>query len=340
MATIAPRWLIYALGGGLGHLTRCLALGRAAARAGVSAVVLSNSDHATTIARHVDDELDGALTVEALAVGQNRRGVSRAVEQRLRRDDFDTLVVDTFPRGLAAELDRAIERGRYHKVLVHRDISPAYVEARGLEALLDSYDLVLAPGERGPLAEPAGAVETAAWLIRDRDELWPRQRARARLAAPADSPVVLVVGAGQAAEQNEHVQLAAALGSRLAGSAQVRLGTLHSSAATDRLELDGVAASVSHYPLLELMEGVDVLVGAGGYNTVHEARACGRPLLALARDRLYDRQARRLRSHERVASAAAIPGLVEARLAHWQPRPVTDYVSGCKAAVEAVLALS
>jgi hypothetical protein len=141
------------------------------------------------------------------------------------------------------------------------------------------------------------------------------------------------MGSTMAHEQQQQARLAAALGARLAGRALVRL------AAPEEGPLPAGVEPVRHYPLLELLAGVDLVVGAGGYNTVHEARACRRPLLALARPRLYDRQARRLTSGERVADAAAFPALIERWLGSFGPRPLPPYASGCAPAVEAVLAL-
>ena len=44
-----PRWLIYALGGGMGHLHRALALARAAARQNIATCVLTNSPFADSV---------------------------------------------------------------------------------------------------------------------------------------------------------------------------------------------------------------------------------------------------------------------------------------------------
>ncbi|MGH1395704.1 MAG: glycosyltransferase, partial [Trichormus sp.] len=50
---------------------------------------------------------------------------------------------------------------------------------------------------------------------------------------------------------------------------------------------------VSHHPGIECLAAADVVVGAGGYNTVYECVAVGVPLVALALPRLYDRQTKR-----------------------------------------------
>lgn len=265
-------WLIYALGGGLGHLVRGLALARAAERAGEQVRLITNSPFAGLVP--LSDELDGECVV--IDAGAERDEVTARVHAELERRDFDLLVVDTFPRGLAGELadvDVGVPRA-----LVHRDLSPVYCEKFNLREVVHSYDLVLSPGERGPLADDR-AIETAPWLVRDAGELVSPNEARSDLGVDDDRPVVGVVASGNAAEVEEAEERAASLGAH----ACVRL-----------LALPG------YWPLIRLLPGVDLLVGSGGYNTVYEARAVGVPLLATPRERLYDRQERRLRPEEHV----------------------------------------
>ena len=255
--------LIYALGGGYGHLTRSVALARAAG----GARVLSNSPFVDRIA-------EPGVEVLPIDPGLDRDATARVVDDLLHRTCYDTLVVDTFPRGLGGELVGHLERMACRKVLVHRDLSPRYVADRHLAAMLRHYDVVFAPGERGPLAH--GAIDTAPWLVRDRSELMSRDEALSALGVSGTRPVVLVMPSGTPAEADEMATIAA------------------------RLEQQGDAHIVlaRRWPMLELMAGIDVVVGAGGYNTVNEARATRRPLVALCRERRYDRQRRRLRQHE------------------------------------------
>jgi UDP:flavonoid glycosyltransferase YjiC (YdhE family) len=50
------------------------------------------------------------------------------------------------------------------------------------------------------------------------------------------------------------------------------------------------------------MPGIDLLVSSGGYNSVHESRYSGTPLLAIPQKRVYDRQADRLLASEAVSN--------------------------------------
>lgn len=124
-------WMIYAMGGGWGHVTRAAALARVAPRA---AKIYTNSPYA---------------------------GLVRNVEFVSAVTDCDCLIVDTFPRGLLGELADWLPQQRVHKVLVARDLNPEYVESFGLRAFVaDNYDLVLRPGE----GEAFEGISTDPWL--------------------------------------------------------------------------------------------------------------------------------------------------------------------------------
>ena len=66
------------------------------------------------------------------------------------------------------------------------------------------------------------------------------------------------------------------------------------------------AAELKVWPLLSLLNGVDALVGGGGYNLVNEARATGTPLFVFSLERRYDRQRRRLKTSECVSDVSKI----------------------------------
>jgi hypothetical protein len=85
-------------------------------------------------------------------------------------------------------------------------------------------------------------------LVRDAEELLSRDDARAALGA-GDEPAVVAVLPAEATPGIDELL------------AEVDVPLLRST----------------HYPLLELMNGVDGLVGTAGYNLFHEARACGVP---------------------------------------------------------------
>ncbi|MGE0709080.1 MAG: hypothetical protein AB7N76_00300 [Planctomycetota bacterium] len=302
------RLLLYALGGGFGHLTRALSLGRAAARRGHAVHALVNTAGAEQLpAERLAAELGPRGVLERLSPALGPAECAAALTARAA-EGFDALVVDTFPRGLGGELPALWERLPALKVWVHRDLAPRYVERFALRDWAARYALVLVPGEEPPLADLPQARRTAPWLVRERAELPTRAAARARLGAGGERPLVVVVGSGTTAEQ---------------AAARARRARLAAALPEATLRYVGPDAAGpderSCWPLLELLPGVDLLVGAGGYHTVHEARATGTPLLALPQPRRYDRQERRLHAAERCRDEAEL--IARARAALARPRP-------------------
>ncbi|PTL78916.1 hypothetical protein [Vitiosangium sp. GDMCC 1.1324] len=322
----AERWLLYALGGGLGHLTRAVALGRAARRRGHTVDVVTNSPFAPALA--LEAEL-GEGHVHRLGAELDKHAVRESIEQLLGHLRPEVLVVDTFPRGLGGELAPLLPGLRARKVLVHRDLHPDYVERFGLARFVDVFDRLILPGEPAPFAHHRLATSTPPWLVLDAHELLDDSTARRQLGVPPGdeaSPVVAVLACGRREEVDECAGLAETLQRGLGPRALVRL---LAPDAPPRL-----------WPALAVMRGVDVLVGAGGYNTVQEARATGTPLVAIARPRLYDRQALRLRPSERLATFDEALGRVKALLqlesdTH-RERPTPTYVNGAHEAVRLI----
>jgi len=215
------RWLIYALGGGLGHLTRSVALARAAGRRGVQCTLLANSPYAECLP--VARELNAADRLIIIPPDLDRDATVARVRDVLGQTECDLLVVDTFPRGLGGELADLLPLMTVPKALVHRDLNPRYVESYQLSDFIQSYDCLLLPGESGPLVSHPAAVRTEPWLIRDADELLPRADARRQLLAGIadDSPIVLVTGSGRTEEIDQMQQLAKWLRDRLRARAHV-----------------------------------------------------------------------------------------------------------------------
>lgn len=318
------RWLYYALGGGTGHLMRGLALARRAARRGIRTRILSNSPRTATLAELLQIQMPedtGSIEIVSFPSDADRRAITRYVAAEFcERPAPHWLLVDTFPRGLAGELLEWLPAIEWRKALVHRDIEPAYVDWADLATTQQLYDIVFAPGERGPLADLAAdrLVFTAPWLICGADELLPPPLARAALMARRAGvvglsgtldagPLIVVSGSGRPAEALTAATLAAKWASLFA-SAIVRFVSLDPRAVAGSGQ-----AGTSCWPLMRYLQGVDLVVGAGGYHTVYETRAVGTPLIAIGQPRQYDRQQLRLRSDERVESWSE----AEARLAAW-----------------------
>ncbi|MCA9139811.1 MAG: hypothetical protein KDB00_23725 [Planctomycetales bacterium] len=298
-------WVFYALGGGMGHLTRTIALARAvlkdhaAKQKPINLTILTNSRFANILS--VGEELGHDHRVITIHPDLTREEVACHITNLLVHLEPDVLVVDTFPRGIGGELAELLPRLRCHKVLVHRDLNPRYVERFKVAEFLNHYDQIMVPGEECRFDSQPQITRTDPWLIRDADELLAPDAARRMLEIEnGDLPVVAVLGCGRIDEVAQMRDLAIRIGRRLHGSAIVRFVTKDSD--WYEIEDESNVTALGLWPFFEAIRGVSIVVGAGGYNTVHETRAAGKPLIAMPWPRLYDRQARRLTDAETVAS--------------------------------------
>jgi hypothetical protein len=312
--TSRPRVLYHALGGGLGHATRALALARQMAN------VLGGAHHLHintpfTIPFRLALRSEPGLSLHAFSPDASADDLSLGTLTFIREWRPDLLVVDNFPRGVVGELVRVHETwSGCPRVLISRGLPPQYVERYALaDFVRRHYDLILAPGEPSPFAGLPGFATMPPFLVRDRDELLPREEALRILGA--DRPVVLVVGSGTDVECQEWERIAVALAAGWPADAPPLRLALPPCLETRRAE--GALWAVRHFPLVECLRGVRLLIGNAGYNLVHEARAAGVAGLFAVRGRRYDDQAARLRAEERAGDDLLTAALCRLR----QPPP-------------------
>jgi predicted glycosyltransferase len=258
-------WLIYALGGGSGHLTRASGLARAAPPS-TRVRILTNSPYAGCV-KNAMPQLDIVPLDPSMTAAAARIEVAREIEAAAA----DCLIVDTFPRGLGGELADIIPSFPGSTVLVQRDLNPKYAAAFDVQAFVrHAYDLVL-------------DAEAAPWLVRPQHEVLTREEARAALRLQGNKKCVLVCAAGNPDELDWYGDVAACLAGA-AAECDVRC------IAPVRPRACPAACWLSYWPALDLYAAADVIVGGAGYNTVHECLACDLPLIARPWPRKYDRQ--------------------------------------------------
>jgi hypothetical protein len=285
------RCLYYALGGGLGHGVRSLALARQMARRlGGQHLLLLNSPFAAALLPALAAEL--CLAARTLTPEAGRAEAAAFVQDAVGSFQPDLLIVDTFPRGLGGELAALLpDWSEGLRILVSRHLPAAYVESHALVPFTGQhYDLIIAPGEPSPFAGVLEVIATGPFLVCDFTELPSVETAAERLATTPDRPVVLVVGSGTPDECRVTAKLAAELQrSWSAALPPLRLALPPGY----EMEADG-PPRIAHFPLLECLRAVRLLIGGAGYNLVHEARALGVPALFQPRPRKYDDQAGRV----------------------------------------------
>jgi hypothetical protein len=315
--TAGPRCLYYALGGGLGHGVRTLALARQLARRlGGRHWLLLNTPFAATLLPAIARE--PGLTALTLSPQATPREAASFVGDTLAAIQPDLLITDTFPRGLGGELAHLLpDWSGAFRVLISRGLPRAYLETYDLTGFVrEHYQLIIAPGERSPFEGRVEVQRTGAFLVRDFEELLSPAEAAHVLATDSERPVVLLVGSGTLSECQETEQLALELQTdwpdtgpplRLALPAEVWAGPAV-----------GSAVRVSHFPLLECMPAVRLVIGGAGYNLVHEVRALGLPAFFRPRRRKYDDQAGRVGAESRFTDLSVLRAAVFRELQ--QPR--------------------
>ncbi|HLK68347.1 MAG TPA: hypothetical protein VKU19_33170 [Bryobacteraceae bacterium] len=304
-------WLIYALGGGWGHLTRAVALARAAQR-DRPVRILANSPYIA----HVTDGVD-------IVCCETRDSALRAIHDTAP----DCLIVDTFPRGIGGEL--CALRSDARKVLVHRDLNPEYVQQFDLAQFVSSnYDLVVVPGATEG-SQFRSDIRTAPWLVRSAHEI------------PTDVPVkpgtVLVCASGRAEELAWYGAVIAEL-SRLDCPAPVRC------VSADRPLQCPEDLWLRYWPAIDLLGAASVVIGGAGYNTISECVSWQAPLVARPWPRMYDRQELRARRAAELGRVIVVDTPEEAaraaiREAGEQTARTPNFVNGAEEAVTRIESL-
>ena len=274
--------LYYALGGGLGHLTRALAIGRHFRRRTADPfLILTNCAETARIHEPADLlQLTPAPEADAPALGELVRELVAAVRPAV-------LAVDAFPAGILGELAPVLPSLPTRRVAVLRRLQSRWVERWGLADLLPSaYDAValVEPGAALPGAAPGlRCVETPPVLVRDADELLSPSEVRHRLGHPGDGPLVGAVVTGARPADQGLLGVARRATLAVAPEAAVRFLTPHPG---------GMPAGeyAFHFPLLEWLPALDLVIGPAGYNLCHETAALGTPVVFVPQPRLYDDQ--------------------------------------------------
>ncbi len=323
---VKPQVVYHAFGGGMGHATRAAAILRQLRRLGYeSLLALTNARLPLPFERegipflHFTDNAPDVLRVQ--------------VPQAIVALAPQVLVVDVFPHGIVGELTDVLASLSCRKVLVYRHVQEPFA-AQAREAM-SHFDCALL-AEEPPTPLPCPAVPCCPLLLRNADELLPRAAAKTRLGVAEDETVVLGVSSESEEWTEDFFALLDKIWRRLKPQAQLRFAALPSPPAP--LPQGGRGEFVSHYPLIELFNGVDVVVGASGYHLFHEAQACGVEAIFLPQPRRYDDQFWRARNARVARGPEELERLLYETLETCRLKPLTaaQFTNGCRAAAQAM----
>jgi len=326
------RALYYALGGGHGHALRGLAVlsrlaaDRADPPGGRPGTQPGDQPGGPPGGKPIDAALIApaafgpwarALGVRLLSPPPDGVGADAIRGWIARLPAPDLLLVDVFPRGVAADLLPLL--GRAPAWLVSRRVRPDYYLHPAVRGAIEAhFELVLwTEAPAGPLRALRVPQLDLPPMLLGAPPL-SRAGARRRLGVAADRPLVLGVGSGEPAQQARLCRLLGKIAGRAGAALRFVSAELAGDAApgdpdaTGHLALDGLAralreaggaarggdgdqAVIRAFPAAALLPAADAVVSAAGYHAFHEAAALGAPAVFVPQRRRFDDQVWRAR---------------------------------------------
>jgi len=273
----------YALGGGLGHLTRTVSLARQlAAKWTGRHRVLANTEFRQAATALVATEPRLELTL--VPRERDTPAARRWVVEWLNEVRPTYLSVDTFPRGIGGELANWLGQAdcptpRSQRWLVSRPLPTTYVESFEVrDFVVEHFARVVTPGETSLLANLVETLETSPFLLRNHDELPSLEQAARGLGVSPESGAALLVASGT----HDEVRRWSAWYDELARRWPCDLPPLRFVCPRD-ITLTGYDEAargiVSPVPLIDCLPAVRLVLGAAGYNLSHETRTLGIPAI-------------------------------------------------------------
>lgn len=285
------RLVYYALGGGLGHLNRGLAVIR----------------HLRRLAPHSEALLITSSPFCHLAVAQGVPALRlpTAYEQHLLGDagigprlaralldavaPMDALVVDAAAAALTPEVLEVVERGRFFRGFLHRE---ERVEA--YDDRLERFDRIFYPFPEASadVGMPDRLQAVGHVLSRSPQDVLTRGQARQRLglAPDGEEPLVLAYHAGSPAETMALFRRVQAASDRLGVGHALRLITPQILPGGEFFHPHLMAV----HPVMDVLEAADLVVCAAGYSSVAELACLGRRAILWPLERPDDHQGDRI----------------------------------------------
>jgi hypothetical protein len=291
----AANLVYYALGGGLGHLTRALAIINALDRTGSSALaftLVTNSPLAKRLNINRFIDRISLVTINSETELTDRITAVFQVEPKL-------VLVDTFPRGLMGELVPWLKRLRCPRLLIQRYLNPHYLTSFAIgEFVTTNYQACLRLADNLPTQQlHQNTYDLAAVTLATESTIAPT------LFIGQSQPRLLFIDFGVAADR-----FIAAIPELFS----LRVVTVKS----DRVA--SLPAALEFFPASALFSQADLIVGGCGYNLFHEVRREQRPAIFLPQRQTYDDQFGRARGYRQASSVAEFQQQLMDWYKNWQ----------------------
>lgn len=263
------RLVYYALGGGLGHLTRTRAIIEALLpRLPLEISLITNCRHYHLVFNN------HTLTITYVA-NQTQLATQLAA---ILASPFDLLIVDTFPRGLMGELTTHLKHISTPRILIQRYLNEEYLAKFQVAAFVEAhYSLAIRLSDnlpRQPLCTQT--LDLSAPIVLKPTN--PSLSILSLFSAETTKPRLLLIDFGATAEQYWQA---------IPPTFAAKFVTVSNDRIKDNID------HLVYYPVSELLAQADIIVGACGYNLFYEVQTQGLRAIFLPQPQTYDDQYRR-----------------------------------------------
>ena len=287
------RTFFYALGGGLGHLTRSLAVVHTLGLKGSARIATSLTPELRRMVRELPAKVE-LTTVPSAIDPTDPRQVRHWIEGEIAASAPDHIFIDCFPAGILGELTTDFYP-ELPKTLVTRRVSWSRYRIRcpDLERCPTFREILATEPLGGVQAEDLRALAPEPRLIDLIDEIQPSTRRRLRQLADElrlDRDTVLVVHSGPKSEVSQLLAVA----TTQASAERIALLCPSGSLPAD------LPANLQHrecYPVWPLFEQAGQVITAAGANSVRQLKHVNIQHVPVAMDRPLDDQPLRTRTN-------------------------------------------
>jgi len=295
--------VFYARGGGVGHFNRAYAITRCLLNHGIKPLIISSSAFLPLAFSEQIQLLRWPGGLE-----NNWPELQEVLLPTIKKLSPDLLIVDTFPEGPENEL-QSYQGARF---FIQRDAEHSW-HGPGIHARPEDHGYII---NRSP------------------EELLSRAQARQCLRAETNQPLILLTHNGNPAETTAFFW-------RLLKTLEPLNVSIRMASLLPCPRSEWQPYWIQHFPLSEWMNGVDLLIGGGGYNLVAEVQAYGVPALLTAFERPIDQQAQRIQNLPHFHAhhtAASLRNQIQKILSSPRPTPESR-CNGAQKAAELILNL-
>jgi len=290
--------LYYAPGGGLGHLTRAVAILRQWKKLTRRPSLLVTYSPFASLA-----------TREKVVVKQIAGPEPQLMKRLVRRAAPRVLVVDTFPRGIVGEIADLVPALECPAVLIQRHLNPSYVLQFKVTAFVTQYYRLAV--RIGDALEP----QTLSQRTVDVPPVTVREARELPMSAPRSGWLFVDWGEGSEPYMKMATEVARHRGKELR-----------------------VLRRGEYYPAVELMVRSELAIGSGGYNFFQEAALTQTPTIFVPCRRMYDDQFGRTVGTPQARTPEALRTLLEGEPPPPLPSHAGEGAAAAVAVIQALLA--